>query len=80
MMNGATEQKLQTVFRAVFDIPDGRDVQSLRQVNFSSWDSLAHVSLVAALENEFKITLNISEALQVTSFEAARLLLEEKGV
>ncbi len=79
-MDGAVDQKLQTVFRAVFDIPDGRDVQSLRQVNLSNWDSLAHVSLIAALENEFRITLDISEALQVTSFEAARLLLEEKGV
>ena len=35
-------------------------------------------TLVAAIESEFGVSIDISEALEMTSFEATRLILEEK--
>ncbi|MBA3557890.1 MAG: acyl carrier protein [Gemmatimonadaceae bacterium] len=49
-------------------------------MNEPNWDSLAHVSLVAAIESEFGITLDAADELRMTSFQATQLLLEEKGL
>jgi acyl carrier protein len=49
-------------------------------VNQRNWDSLAHVSLVAAIESEFNMTLDAADALRMTSYRATELLLEEKGL
>jgi acyl carrier protein len=77
VMNGQRAQKLQAVFRAVFDLPEGCDVTQLRQDREGHWDSLAHVSLVMAIESEFAVTIDAADALRMTSYAETRLLLEE---
>jgi acyl carrier protein len=79
-MMGSTRAKMGDIFRAVLELTPGTDVTRVRQINEGNWDSLAHVSLVAAIESEFSITLDAADALRMTSFEATQLLLEEKGL
>ena len=79
-MSTQIAERLQDIFRAVFDIPEMADVTNVRQVNQRNWDSLAHVSLVAAIESEFNMTLDAADALRMTSYRATELLLEEKGL
>lgn len=71
------EQTLSDVFRAVMNLPPGAEVSNLRQLNTPAWDSLAHVSLVAALESEFGVTIDIADSLELTSYEAVKMYLEE---
>ncbi|MBC7790930.1 MAG: acyl carrier protein [Anaerolineae bacterium] len=56
------------------------NVTGISQTSQQSWDSLAHVLLVAAIESEFGITLDAADQLRMPSFEATQLLLEEKGL
>jgi acyl carrier protein len=77
-MNAPTADRLQDVFRAVFEMPDGAAVTHLRQLNMPSWDSLAHVSLVTAIESEFGLTLEATDQLRMTSYAATEALLAEK--
>jgi len=77
-MNAPTADRLQDVFRAVFEMPDGADVTHLRQLNMPRWDSLAHVSLVTAIEREFGLTLEATDQLRMTSYAATAALLAEK--
>lgn len=70
--------KLREIFRAVFELPPDADVARVRQLTQPNWDSLAHVTLVAAIENEFGIELAMAESLRITSYAAAELLLREK--
>ena len=72
-------QQLQEVFRAVLNLPPGADPSRCRQVNTPEWDSLTHVSLVLALEGEFGLTIDAGDSLTLTSYEAARLFLEERA-
>jgi acyl carrier protein len=72
--------KLQDIFRAVFNLPETHDVTQVRRISERHWDSLAHVSLVAAIESEFDIIIDAADALRMTSYEATRLLLEEVGL
>jgi acyl carrier protein len=78
-MTPASTTKLQDIFRAVFELPDQADVTVLQQAGSEKWDSLIHVSLVAAIESEFGVTLDAADQLYMTSYEATRLLLGEKG-
>ena len=61
------------------DVVTGRvaDVSGIRQLTEHTWDSLAHVSLVSAIESEFGITIDTGDAIELTSFEAMRLYLED---
>jgi acyl carrier protein len=79
-MANATTEKLQEVFRAVFELPPTADVTHLDQTTQSNWDSLGHVNLVAALESEFNISLDTADTLRIHSFETALQLLEERGI
>jgi acyl carrier protein len=72
------DDRLQDIFRAVLQLPPTRDVTAVRQLGEQTWDSLAHVTLVAALESEFGVNIDTADALEMTSYEATRLILEEK--
>jgi acyl carrier protein len=78
-MDTDTTSRLQDVFRAVFEVPDGADVTSIRQISTPKWDSLAHVSLVTAIESEFGVSLDAADQLRMTSYAATALLLGEKA-
>jgi acyl carrier protein len=75
-----TTAKLQEIFRVVFSLPAGSDVTTLRQGGEINWDSLAHVTLIAAIESEFNITLEPAEALRMTGYRETEALLQQKGL
>ena len=79
-MISANEKKLFEIFRVVLELDDSQDVYSARRLAEANWDSLAHVSIVAAIESEFGMNLEITDMERMTSFAATRLLLEEKGL
>jgi acyl carrier protein len=78
-MTSSTRATLEEIFRIVLQLDDGRDVSSVRRITEPRWDSLAHTSIVAAIESEFSVRLDIKDDARITSFEAAEILLEEKG-
>jgi acyl carrier protein len=75
-----TDERLRSIFRGVFNLPGDADVSRCRQVAMPEWDSLAHVSLVAAIESEFGVSVDTADSIGLTSYESARLYLEELGV
>ena len=74
-----TERMLAEIFNVVLDLPPESNVEKIRRISEPRWDSLAHVSLIAAIESEFKLTLNVADRERITSYGAAILLLREKG-
>ena len=79
-MNVQTTDTLQEIFRAVFELPAGADVTGVRQLNTPTWDSVAHVALVTAIESEFGITVDAADQLRMTSYASTALLMEERGL
>lgn len=74
-----TQVKLQEIFRSVFDLAPDRDASGVDRSNQPNWDSLAHVTLVAAIESEFGVELDTVDALELTSFQAAEKVLARRG-
>jgi acyl carrier protein len=79
-MEHLTEPRLEEIFRYVFKLPQDADVTVVEQGEAPEWDSLAHVSLVLALESEFGIQIEPSESLDLTSFDAVSRFLQERGL
>jgi acyl carrier protein len=79
-MKKVNQDKLREIFTVILELPDDQDLQKIRRLGMGKWDSLAHYSIMTAIENEFNITLDLSEMEDVGSYQAAELLLEEKGL
>ena len=72
-----TFEKLQQIFRDVFD---SNDIAISRESNADTvegWDSLAHINLVVAIEQEFHIKFALGE-LQVLKNVGEMIDLMEK--
>ena len=46
----------------------------------ASWDSLGHLNLVIALEQEFEVNLSAEEVLAMRNIGSIRQVLNQKGV
>ena len=79
-MDQSSREKLRRIFLAVFELPEDSDVSMLEQGKSEVWDSLAHVSLIAAMESEFGISLDAGDMMRVSSYDVAVLVLEEQGL
>ena len=57
----ALQSDLQEVFRRVFDDDDLVISESMSADDIDGWDSMAHISLIIAIEKQFKIKFATSE-------------------
>ena len=79
-MTAISSKKLKEIFQIVLELPEDVDYSNIRQITESKWDSLAHTSLIAAMESEFELTFDAKSYERLTSFAAAELLLKESGI
>ena len=54
-------EKLNEVFRDVFDDEDISVAESTNSENIEDWDSLSHINLVVAVEKEFGVKFSMGE-------------------
>ncbi len=64
----------------VLEISPAALKDELSQANLASWSSLAHLSLITALEECYGISFSTEEILAAKSLGALRGLLRAKGV
>ncbi len=72
--------RLRAVFRMALNLPPDADVDDLRYRAIPQWDSLAHMALVAAMEDEFSVMIDTDEMIDMSSFALAAELLKKHGV
>jgi acyl carrier protein len=68
------------VFSDVFQVPLDQLTMQSSPETIPTWDSLQHLNLVLALEQEFNIQFTPEEVEQLLSVEVAATVLEEKRV
>lgn len=76
----STLDRLRAVFRTSLNLDRQAEVDSLEYRSIPQWDSLAHMSLIAAMEDEFDIMIDTDEMIDMSSFVKAAALLEKQGV
>jgi len=80
IMTDAAESRLQEIVRATLELPPDADVTETQQLDVETWDSLAHVSLMLAIEGEFGVSIDVADQIQLTSYAAIRRYLEERAL
>jgi acyl carrier protein len=70
--------RLQEVFRSVFRDKDLHVSVSTSAKDISSWDSLTHLELIAAVEEEFGVKFSFDEVMQFNSIGDMLLLIGKK--
>jgi acyl carrier protein len=74
------DQRLQQVFREVFENNKLTLADSLSPETMPQWDSLAHVKLMVGCEEEFGVKFSIEETVESTSVASLKAVLAAKGV
>jgi acyl carrier protein len=74
------DQRLQQVFREVFENNKLTLSDALSPETMPQWDSLAHVKLIMASEEEFGVKFSIEETVESTSVGQLKAVLVSKGV
>jgi acyl carrier protein len=77
-LNEPTNSRLERIFKQILPVPPGFDVERASKDTLGAWDSIAHINLILAIEQEFRITLTPEEASVALSFEAWSRLVETK--
>lgn len=72
-------EKLTNVFVETFNI-DAEKTKGLQYQGIDAWDSVGHMSLVAAIEDAFDISLDTDDIIDMSSFEKAQEILKKYDV
>ena len=72
-------EKLTNVFVETFSI-DASQTAGLQYQGIEAWDSVGHMSLVAAIEDAFDISLDTDDIIDMSSFEKAQEILKKYDV
>ncbi|MCL5029593.1 MAG: acyl carrier protein [Bacteroidetes bacterium] len=72
-------KKLIKAFSEALEIPSEKITDELSYGN-ETWDSIAHLSLVASIETEFDIMLNSDDVIDMSSFKKAKEILKKYDI
>jgi acyl carrier protein len=73
-------QRLQSSFRQGLALPPAFDVTHADSSNLRQWDSVAHLQLVVAIEDNFGVRLTPADVVELKSYQAAIAMLRRHGV
>ena len=63
------EEQLKLLFANILNIETSKITNDLKMGDVSTWDSLGHLNLITAIEEEFNIFFSNDEILELNSFE-----------
>lgn len=72
-----TETRIKDVMSSVFGVPTGSITEDSSSDNTDSWDSLHHLNLVVALEEEFSITIPDEEVGNLMNYRLIKLIVND---
>jgi len=77
-MNNKIEDRIKNVMSAVFEIYAVKITEESSSSTIETWDSLKHINLVVALEEEFDIQFNDSEIIELQNMLIIKNIIEKK--
>ena len=73
-------EKYSKIFKDALNISDNKFNENIKYNEIEEWDSIAHMTLVAALEEEYKVTLETDDIIDFSGFEKGKEILNNYGV
>ena len=72
-------EKYEETFTEIFDISKGQ-LKGLKYQGIENWDSVGHMSLVAAMEDAFDIEMDTDDIIDFSSYKKGSEILNKYGV
>jgi len=79
-MPASDDERLMRCFASVFPSAGGGDIRTSHFDAIPGWDSLRGVMLLAVLDEEFGVQMELPELLELGSFAAVKQHLTQGGV
>ena len=70
-------KKYSEIFKAALNIDDKKLSKNLKYNDIEEWDSIAHMTLVSALEEEYKINFETDDIVDFSSFKKGIEILKK---
>ena len=74
------EEKYTNVYIRVFSIENNEEIEKLEYQAIPEWDSVGHMSLIASLETDFDVELDVDDVIDLSSFNVGKEILQKYGV
>lgn len=71
------EDKLRDIFSTSLGLKPASITDELRYAENPQWDSVAHMALVAAIEDGFDIMLSAEDVIDMSSFAKAKEIVQK---
>lgn len=71
-------ERVEAILRDVFDLPQLLVTPNLTAQDVEEWDSIAHIRVVVAIEQEFKVKFALGELQSLQNVGDMLRLLEKK--
>ncbi|MDB4644838.1 hypothetical protein OAF37_02155 [Rubripirellula sp.] len=73
------EEKYDNAFINTFDITSDQ-LKSLKYQDVEAWDSVGHMSLIAALEDSFDVMLDTDDIIDFSSYDVGKGILRKYDI
>jgi len=74
------KQKYLEIFKTALNISDDKLNENIKYNEIEEWDSIGHMTLVAALEEEYKITMETDDIIDLSSFKKGIEILTKYNI
>jgi acyl carrier protein len=74
------EKILQQAFVDALDVPADVDWESLAYRGIEQWDSVAHMRLVAEIEDVFDVMIETDDVIDMSSYPKVKTILAKYGI
>lgn len=72
-------EKYNHTFIQIFDI-NIDSLEGLKYQEIENWDSIGHMSLVAAMEDTFNIEMDTDDIIDFSSYKQGQIILNKYGI
>ena len=72
------KERIKNVMSVIFDVSSADILDNANSTSMDSWDSLNHMNLIVALEEEFNVIFSDEEIVELVSLEAIEKHLASK--
>jgi len=72
-------EKYNQAFMEIFDVTTS-DLEGLKYKSIPAWDSVGHMSLIAAIEEAFDIEILTDDIVDLSSYEKGKEIISRMGI
>ena len=76
----SNSEKYKKIFINSLSIGENKFNEDIKYNEIDEWDSIGHMTLVSAIEEEFKITLETDDIVDFSSFQKGKEILSKYKV